>query len=299
MRQADDPAGNAGGLRFADMRDPEAWQAQAPGLRISNGAALPAPPCPQALLDNSAALFAREGYVQLPPAIDGSLLAAMRSLIDALQQRQLPPVLAFVFDEFWQVFFQQHTLITRLLDGEYSLLPDFWAWHIDPASAQAGWAPHRDKGRRSLRADGQAQSLTIWIALSDATPLNGCMYIVPADRDPAYGREDEDVWQFQVQDIRALPAAAGSILAWNQAVLHWGGRSAPREAAPRISIALEFQRSDIAPYNTPLLPPDRLPDFATRLQLIGRQILRYQHMYALSEQDRELGAWLAATAVAR
>lgn len=284
------------GLQLADIAKPDTWRQLAPGLHISEqgAAAVTNAHFPTPTLASSAQLFAREGYVQLAPVIDADLLAAMRGCVSSLRQQHLLPVLAFVFDEFWQVFLQQHALIKRLLGADYFLLPDFWTWHVDPASAEAGWAPHRDKGRRSLRADGQPQTLTLWIPLSDATPLNGCMYIVPADRDPAYGKEDEDVWQFQVQDIRALPAEAGSLLAWNQAVLHWGSRSAPRDAPARISIALEFQRHDVVAFNQPLLRPGVLPDFTTRLQLIGRQILRYQHMYALGEQDRELGAWLAA-----
>jgi len=299
MQQAQGITGNMA-LHFADFRNADAWRAQAPDLHIGSAFADAGmvQPYPPALLERSATLFAHEGYVQLPPAVADKRLAAMRGIVASLQQRRLLPVLAFVYDEFWQVFREQQALITRLLGGEYCLLPDFWVWHVDPATSQSGWAPHRDKGRRSLRADGQAQSLTVWIPLSDATPINGCIYIVPADRDPAYGRADEDVWQFQVQDIRALPAAAGSLLAWNQAVLHWGGHSAPRESAPRISVALEFQRSDAAPFNTPLLPSGVLPDFTTRLQLIGRQILRYQHMYAMSEQESELGTWLASTLAA-
>jgi len=33
--------------------------------------------------------------------------------------------------------------------------------------------------------------LTTWIPLSRATPLNGCLYIVPAPLDPTYATPDE------------------------------------------------------------------------------------------------------------
>ena len=43
-----------------------------------------------------------------------------------------------------------------------------------------------DKGRRALFEDGSPKSLTTWIPLSNATALNGCMYIVPALHDPTF-----------------------------------------------------------------------------------------------------------------
>jgi hypothetical protein len=84
------------------------------------------------------------------------------------------------------------------------------------------------------------------------------------------------------QNIRALPAPAGSLLAWNQAVLHWGGRASRLAEGPRSSAAFEFQRGDKAPFNRPLLDPKKAPPFHQRLGLVGKQVLQYKHMYPLA-----------------
>jgi ectoine hydroxylase-related dioxygenase (phytanoyl-CoA dioxygenase family) len=151
------------------------------------------------------------------------------------------------------------------------------AWHVDPARGDSGWAPHRDKGRCSLFADGTPKILNLWLPLTDATPLNGCMYVVPADRDPTYNTAQESSLQFQLSDIRALPARAGSVLGWTQAVIHWGARTAERGGAPRISLGAEFQCADLPPFATPLLDPAVMPVLAVRLDVIAQSILRHTH----------------------
>src|SRR5207245_1434751 len=84
-------------------------------------------------------------------------------------------------------------------------------------------------------------------------------------------------------NIRAVPAPAGSMLAWNQGVLHWGARASRRASAPRCSASIEFQRADISPFRSPLLDPHTIPSFHARLGLTGMQILQYQHMYPLDD----------------
>lgn len=193
----------------------------------------------------------------------------------------IPPVFAFVFDEAWAVFHRQHQTIAAFLGASYQVLPDFWAWHVDPQAGQAGWRPHRDKGFQALAPDGSPLSLTVWVPLTEASPLNGCMYMLPASRDPVYGTTEDRTWQIDYPSIRALPGKPGDWFCWNQAVLHWGGQSSPFAEGPRMSMALEFQRSDIAPYNTPLLGTLPVLSFEDRMKLIAKQILQYAHMYPL------------------
>ncbi|MBM4409652.1 MAG: phytanoyl-CoA dioxygenase family protein, partial [Chloroflexi bacterium] len=132
------------------------------------------------------------------------------------------------------------------------------------------------------------KSLTLWIALSDATPENGCMYLVPADRYPTYNTPEDAKLRFTLPDIRVLPAPAGTAFAWTQAIFHWGARSSSRAAGPRISVGFEFQRGDIAPFNQPLLDIAAPPPFAGRLKLIAKQLLQYDHNYPLPEGQRAL-----------
>jgi len=86
-----------------------------------------------------------------------------------------------------------------------------------------------------------------------------------------------------LQDVRALPATAGSLLAWNTGVLHWGGRASRLGAGPRCSYACEFVRGG-APTPEgmkPLLRPDEAPNFTERLGLLGRLLQQYERFQKL------------------
>lgn len=237
-----------------------------------------------------------EGYFHLPPMDWNLPLPEMADVIRRLASFGAPPVLAFHYDEFWLMYKQLEPLLRTLLGDDPVMLPEFWAWHVDPKHQGAGWAPHRDRGHTSLLPDGSAKVVTLWLPLTDATPLNGCLYIVPADRDPTYGTAEEGWHGFSLADIRALPARSGSILGWNQAVLHWGSHAADRDTPPRISIACEFQRRDVEPYNQHLLDFREPPDMAARQAAIGHQILRYQHMDDVGDDWRACAQRLVAGA---
>lgn len=237
----------------------------------------------------------KEGYFQLDSFLSEAEILRMADGIEKLRQSGWPVPFAFIYDEFWHTFSRLSQILSVILGEDYRQLPAFWSWYIDTTNAEKGWHPHRDNGGNTLLPDGMPKCVTIWIPLSDAIPLNGCMYILPAPFDPNYGGkvqkgEKKEIINFQ--DIRALPATAGSVLCWNHAVLHWGSRSSERAPHPRISLAFEFQRSDVEPYKTPLLDPSNPPNFNQRLALIGKQILQYQHMYRLSEELAELATEL-------
>lgn len=226
-----------------------------------------------------------EGYFQEQDPGLAEIASRMGIAIKRCVEMGLSPTFLFLFDESWACFYRQHQVIASLIGEEYKILPDFWIWHVDPRAQESGWRPHRDKGRMSLAPDGSPLSLTMWIPMSEATPLNGCMYMVPADRDPYYNtpKENEGCGA-ALYDIRALPAKPGDFLCWNQAVMHWGAHSSKRAPEARMSMALEFQRGDITPFNHPILDPKAEIPFARRLKLVAKQILQYQHMYALSPE---------------
>jgi hypothetical protein len=230
----------------------------------------------------------KEGYFQIDPPDWDLNIKSMSNVVSELARLDLPTPMAFLFDEFWVIFRKLNNIASSLLGEGYFRLPDFWAWHVDPQKQQSGWKPHRDKTYKALNPDGSPRAVTFWLPLSISTPLNGCMYIVPADKDRSYGKENDSKWDFDLPSIRALPAAAGTILCWNQAVLHWGSQCSDSEKTPRISIALEFQSSNVEPYNQPLMDPQTIPTFEFRLKLVAKQILQYQHMYPLSDNIKEV-----------
>jgi ectoine hydroxylase-related dioxygenase (phytanoyl-CoA dioxygenase family) len=212
----------------------------------------------------------------------------MANLVGSLIEKNIPAPFAFMYDEFWLLFTKLNKITESTLGQGFFRLPDFWVWSIDPQKNQSGWKPHRDKGYLSLNEDGSPKSLTYWVPLTASTTLNGCMYILPADRDPTYGKDNDSEWKINLPDIRALPANAGSVFCWNQAVLHWGSHASSRGHAPRVSIAFEFQDRDTPPMNSPLMDPYSIPNFEYRLKLICKQILQYRHMYPLDSEIEQI-----------
>jgi len=228
-----------------------------------------------------------EGYVQLSPPDWGDLqISEMASLVKTFVAKDIMPVFSFLFDEYWLLFYKLNEFHQFILDDDYKLLPDFWCWCVDPMKNESGWKPHRDKGAYSLFPDKSPMSLSTWIPLTNATTLNGCMYIVPMHLDR--GGEENGRFGFELSSIRALPAEAGSVLIWNQYLYHWGSRTGRDATEPRISVAFETQRSDVRPFNDFLLNPLVNVSFNQRLALIGKQILQYTHMYPLAQQYAEI-----------
>ncbi len=263
-----------------DLLSPRFWTVLAPALTIG----VPTPPRPllppAGVLDGVAADIARAGWSRWRPDGWDADIAGLAECVGKLAAAGLPTPFVFVYDQAWLLFAGLAPLLIRLLGADYRGLPDFWAWHVAASDDAAGWAAHRDRGRRALLPDGGPAALTLWVALTDAAVENGCIHLVPADRDPTYGTPDEDSHRFPPDAVAAVPATAGTVLAWNQAVLHWGGRSSRQAKAPRLSLSMEFQRGDVEPFNRPLLPAGVFPDLKGRLGLIAKQLVQYSHMAA-------------------
>jgi SEC-C motif/Phytanoyl-CoA dioxygenase (PhyH) len=274
----------------------EHWLALAPGLHIEDRSLFEN----VAYLDLSpdlAAQFKQDGYLR-GNADWGLNVKLMADTVRALSAAGLSPLFAYLYDEFWYPFRKLHLLHGALLGGSYCLLPDFWILNVDPQKGEAGWRPRRDKGRRALFDDGSPKSLTTWIPLSSATPLNGCLYIVPAQHDPTYATANDTEMKFEYQSIRALPADPGDFIILNQALFHWGGRTAPQAAETRVSMTFRVQRADVPPFDGPLIDPLRALPFEARVKLIAQQLYRYRHMYELDPQLAHMASDLSAETIA-
>jgi hypothetical protein len=277
--------------RVEELHSPAFWQAHFPKLSITTllqswdrdtGA----------MTSDTRRLYTErmleEGYFQDRNETFARYAPLLAEAVFTCKRLDIPPAFIFLFDETWKCFYSLHPMLSYFLGADYRILPDFWTWHVDPAQGESGWRPHRDKGRYALDAKGVPLSLTVWVPLTEATPQNGCMYILPANLDPVYNTEREKEWKVELPYIRALPGHPGDFFCWNQAVLHWGSRSTRFAKAPRLSMALEFQRGDINPFNNPLIPTFSNLTFESRLQLVGKQILQYKHMYPLAARFEQL-----------
>jgi Phytanoyl-CoA dioxygenase (PhyH) len=258
------------------VMDRDFWLALAPGFHIADSSYLRPDNHPPDVSEADG--LGSDGYIQLKNLDLGADFPAMANVARAIAAAGLDAVFAFVYDEFWRPFFRLDPLFRKLLGGPYTFLPELWTWNVDHTKGQAGWKPHRDRGRQALFDDGSPKSLTTWIAISEATPLNGCIYMVPASEDPTYGREDEAHWKFRHMSIRALPCTPGDVLVWNQAVVHWGAKSSPRASESRVSMSFETQRLDVPTAAAPLIAPWQIMPFEERLKLIGKKILHYSHI---------------------
>jgi hypothetical protein len=254
------------------LRQPQSWLSMNSTLHVANpeSASVEAIGIDETSADILEGLLVREGYFQLSPLPWKLPLGDMATAIVRLAERGFVPPFCFVYDEFWLMFIKLNLLLRRLLGEGYYMLPNFWAWHIDPRVGQSGWKPHRDRDRSALFPDRRPKSLTVWLPLTDATTLNGCIYVLPAHLDGTYATSRDS----------ALPGQQGSVFVWTQALLHWGSRSSSLASNPRISMSVEFQRGDVPTMCQPLIPP---------LSLLS-QVLQYQHMHALSQELRSLAS---------
>ena len=229
------------------------------------------------ILDNGFIHLNQPGLVNQTQEINKTIMSLVRI--------GLPPVFIFVYDEPWKIQYQIKNILKKLIDGNYKLLPAFWAWHVE--QGESGWKEHRDRPV-SMFDDNSPKSLTLWVPLTNALPENSCMYMLPANKDRHYSEKNppdlSHGFPGNLSDIQALPAKPNDVLIWTQKVVHWGSTSSSSHSlGPRISLAYEFQRDDVEPIQRPLIDPNSLPTYKERLQLIGRQIIQYTHMYSFNE----------------
>jgi len=233
--------------------------------------------------------FTSDGYFHEQSALIQyqTEITSLANLVERLNALGIPPVFIFYTDFAWVAFQSMNDLLAESL-GDFMFLSEFWAWHIDPKENQAGWAPHRDKeGRKGLFDDNSTKSLTCWIPLTEANPLNGCIYVVPKQHDLNYGIEDAEGAHIDLPSIRALPAKPGDVIIWDSTVFHWGAQSSEFAENPRLSMALEVQSNKVPPFNPPLIAPNELIEDSVRLKLIGKQMLQYKHWHTLTDEQEQ------------
>ena len=271
----------------AVMRAPEFWRSLLPRAPDANYAERSFTPDTLKAVRSS---LRERGYFQLDSVFHADELARVRAAVDAVQGAGLPPLFVFAYEDPWLLYASLSALLRSVLGSEYRSLAAFWAWQLDPLKADAGWPRHRDRTFRTVNDDGHPDVVTIWLAITDATPDNGCIRVVPRDRDPEYDGHLARL-SFRASDARELSAPAGSVLGWTHQLIHWGGRASRAASAPRISLSAEFQSRSKSPYDAQL---DRIPPpLEERLALMATQLLKYRHMQSPSPALFDLARSLA------
>lgn len=280
----------------------EYWLALCPELTISDNLLMQKPENSFYISDSAskkcAERYAEEGYFQSEPIIPTDEAQKLADAIIKVTAQGFPAQFCLIYDDFWQPLRRLNKLLEPILGKDYLLLPDFWFYNINNDDTDSGWSPHRDlQFPNPVNSDGTPKIINLWIPLTDATTLNGCMYMLPATRDPDYpkdfsmliGHDFRTVKHYtpeMLQNFRALPAKAGSVLGWNQYVFHWGSRSSRWAESPRINYSMYVQRADVKPYDDLAinLNGDNNFDltFDLRIGLVCRSIWQYKDTNSLS-----------------
>ena len=243
--------------------------ALAPGLTI--GRAAPPPPEPPSRDGASAGWLSEEGFATLPDAAPPATCTRLVECIERLRAAGLPAMFVYLYDEPWRLGEALSARVSSMLGHPYEVVEDVWAWRIAPGSR--GWPPHRGLAEPLMARDAP-QLVNTWVALSDAEAERACMHFVPLDHDPSYPRALASL-EAPLSAVRAAPLPAGSALAWNANILHWGGPCSRRARGPRVSCSFSLARADaLAELGLPLAGR-AAHDLHARLDAVARQLVIY------------------------
>jgi hypothetical protein len=229
------------------------------------------------------------------PVADLSVIQAMRTGIETLHKLGLPASFILLFDNTWDLAALSRSVLEKSTLETNKFQFDILAWYID----SGGFSPHRDRQPEDVAASFEkddAKFATHWIALTDATPENSCLYVIPKGSDPGYkggDTEEEDPLRRALpnkeafQQIRALPRQQGQSVLFTHRIIHWGSARDPASLQPP-RIAISFVCSDPT-FEKPYVDPtyfssEKAPPFHIRMLLVCAQLLIYYQRFNLPKE---------------
>ena len=304
-------------LPVSVLPGPKYWKRLAPGLHVGDSEFLASVQPIQLPADAVARLreqILKDGFFTLPPeALPwASSLREMRIGVRRLLKRGWPATMLLVYDEAWAMVHQLAATMAAVSGGCANSL-DTLAWSITPSLGQSGFAPHRDRQPAdvsgSFRRDGTPKYCTAWIALSEATTDNSCLYLVPRGHDPGYDAGDDHSADAEdpllrvfrssdaaVQSVRACPLSAGGAVIFTHRAMHWGSKGQDGCADARISIS--FGHTDPSFEKPYFAVPERalpFPRIPLRIALAAAQLICYHERFEFDVALlRRLGATFRA-----
>lgn len=254
----------------------EFWRKACPSLRLSDLYQAPAPPADlsESELEGLARDLGQEGYFITRELIQASARAELLGLVDQVVARGLNPTWAMIFDPFWDTFARLGGLLEHLLGEDYRYVTGDYVFIVENTDQAAGWGKHRDlQFRRSMSRNGHPLIMSFWVALTDATPLNSCLYALPFSRDPNYPDNIKDLTIPHVEDVQCMAVQAGQVIGLSHALLHWGSRSSARGKTRRVSFVFDAQRGDLGCFHEVLLDPKEPLSFEQRAAYVAHVVL--------------------------
>jgi hypothetical protein len=267
--------------RLRAAADHAFWRSLAPRLHVAEpGGAVPAAgtlaPAPE-LLEREVTRLRRDGWASVERVVPAELCARLVAALQCLQDAHIPTPFLYVYDEAWQIAAGLAPTFDALVGGQAWLWPDVWAWLLPARAGVRGWTPHRGVGFDVRDAEGAPTLVNAWVALSDVPLESACMHVVPLGADPHYPHalDRVDVDRNVEAAAVALPVPAGSLLAWNANVLHWGGAMSDHATTARASLSFTVARGPGPAGAGRFLPTDP-PAFEARVDLVADMLLTYE-----------------------
>jgi hypothetical protein len=283
-------------------KEPDFWRKICPELSVKNSNKSPMA-APE--IEDEVASLHKDRRCQLTdrgfalvdePVADVSVIQALRNGIETLHKLGLPASFILCFDVTWELAAVSRAVLEKSTLETNKFHFDILAWYIDAAG---GFSPHRDRQPDDTAASfekDEAKFVTQWIALTDATPENSCLYMIPKGSDPGYkggDTEDEDPLRRALpnkeafQQIRALPRQQGQSVLFTHRVIHWGSARDPLSCQPP-RIAISFVCSDPT-FEKPYVDPkyftsEKAPPFHIRMLLVCAQLLIYYQRFNLPKE---------------
>lgn len=232
-----------------------------------------------------------DGYCRAEGVFKERDLVEVKEAIETVTSAGWLPIFAFIYDAPWRLARspQVLALADRLLGSrDHGMALDFWITSVANDSESHGFNPHKDNHSSANACKNPARAVTVWIALSDATPENGCLYVIPENLERFSVEELEreyganDFFGAVLHRTRALPAETGTILCWRNTLTHWGSFGSGRASTPRLSLSVAYMIPEKHPDNpnagNPLLKRDQpLPIFGQRLIYVANSIQNYHY----------------------
>lgn len=260
----------------AAAQEIEFWRKACPGLRLSDLYRPPPPPTDlsEAELEGLARDLGQEGYFITRELVQASARAELLGLVDQVVAQGLNPTWAMIFDSFWDTFARLGSLLDHLLGEDYRYVTGDYVFIVENTDQAAGWGKHRDlQFRRSMSRNGHPLIMSFWVALTDATPLNSCLYALPFSRDPNYPDNIKELAVPHVEDVQCMAVQAGQVIGLSHALLHWGSRSSSRGKTRRVSFVFDAQRGDFDCFHEVLLDPKQPLSFEQRAAYVAHVVL--------------------------
>jgi hypothetical protein len=262
------PARAIESLPKRDVLDRKFWSDLVPELNVSESLELgrvPRLPVDAAYAQVLTTRMRRDGFFAEPAALEAGAMARRHRGVETVRARFGHEVFALLYDEFWCTLAEVASLAGAVLGEGLRVVPLPYVNYVPPGDA--GFGPHRDRNGDVLAPDGLPNMVTVWISLTDAGTERACLSVLPACCDPNFPDQLERLELRDLRDVRAIPVPAGSVICFNQALLHWGTRNSTDE--PRVSFAFELERRGLADAREPSIDLESTLHFSERIGFVG------------------------------